>query len=226
MPVDQAISFGFEVNDVDAHQSDLKLMSKFSEDASEQMKIRVDQRFLGRLGTGFAGTSDANIASTNKGQTAGAESASIDLGVSGTPESLTSATILDYIVDMGTVLDEVNIPETGRWLVLPAWACALIKKSDLKDASLSGDGTSILRNGRIGMIDRFEIYRSNLLPKTSTYTKIFAGHPSGLAFASQIAKVENLRNPNDFGDLVRGLNIFGYKVVNSEALAVGYIVAG
>jgi hypothetical protein len=190
------------------------------------MKIKVDRRILGADGTGFAGTSDAEIASTNIGQTAGAISANIDLGTSAAPESLTSATILDYLVDLGTVLDEVNIPETGRWVVLPAWACALIKKSDLKDASLSGDGTSILRNGRIGMIDRFEVYRSNNLPYASTYTKIYAGHPQGLAFASQISKVESLRNPNDFGDLVRGLNIFGFKVVNSEALAVGYIAKG
>ena len=227
MAVDQAISFGFEVMDVDAHQSDLKLMSKFSEDASEQMKIKVDRRVLGYQGVGFAGTSDANISSTNRGTAAGAISANIDLGSSGAPEALTAATILDYIVDLGTVLDEVNIPETGRWLILPAWACGMIKKSDLKDASLSGDGGSILRNGRIGIIDRFEIFRSNNLPTSgSSYTKIFAGHPQGLAFASQIAKVENLRNPNDFGDLVRGLNIFGYKVVNADALAVGYIVKG
>ena len=223
MPVDQAISFGFEVADVDAYQSDLKLMSKFSEDASEQMKISVDRNMLGYTGNGFAGASDAAISSTNKGTTAGAISGDLDLGATGTPEALDSSTILDYLVDLGTVLDEVNIPETGRWVILPAWACALIKKSDLKDASLSGDGTSILRNGRIGMIDRFEIYRSNNLPNTSTYTKIYAGHPAGLAFASQIVKVENLRNPNDFGDLVRGLNVFGYKVVNGDALAVGYI---
>jgi hypothetical protein len=226
MAVDQAISFGFEVADVDGYQSDLKLMTRFSEDASEQMKIAVDRRVLGYTGNGFAGASDANIASSNKGLTAGAISANIDLGTSGTPESITSATILDYIVDMGVVLDETNIPETGRWLILPAWACGLIKKSDLKDASLSGDGTSILRNGRIGMIDRFEVYRSNNLPTASTYTKIYAGHSEGLAFASQIAKVENLRNPNDFGDLVRGLNIFGDQVVNSEALAVGYVAKG
>jgi hypothetical protein len=227
MPVDQAVSFGFEVNDVDAYQSDLKLMSKFSEDASEQMKIAVDRKVLGYTGLGFAGSSDANISSTNRGNSAGAISGDITLGTASTPTSLTAAGILSYLVDLGTVLDEVNVPETGRWVVLPAWACALVKKSDLKDASLSGDGTSILRNGRIGMIDRFEVYRSNSLPASgTTYTKIFAGHPSGLAFASQIAKVENLRNPNDFGDLVRGLNIFGYKVVNGDTLAVGYVSKG
>jgi len=227
MPVDQAVSFGFEVNDVDAYQSDIKLMSKFSEDASEQMKIEVDRTVLGYTGLGFAGASDANISSTNRGNTAGAISGDITLGTASTPTSLTAAGILSYLVDLGTVLDEVNVPETGRWVVLPAWACALIKKSDLKDASLSGDSTSILRNGRIGMIDRFEVYRSNSLPASgTTYTKIFAGHPSGLAFASQIAKVENLRNPNDFGDLVRGLNIFGYKVVNGDTLAVGYVAKG
>jgi hypothetical protein len=72
--------------------------------------------------------------------------------------------VLNYIVDMGTVLDERNIPETGRWLVIPPWAAGMIKKSDLRNASISGDGSSLLRNGRLGMIDRFTLYASNLLP--------------------------------------------------------------
>ena len=63
------------------------------------------------------------------------------------------------------MLDEQNIPEQGRWIVMPAWAAALIKASELRQAYLSGDQTSILRNGRLGMIDRFTLYVSNLLPK-------------------------------------------------------------
>ena len=66
----------------------------------------------------------------------------------------------------GIVLDEANCPETGRKLVVPAWFAGQVKKSELKDASLSGDSVSIARNGRLGIIDRFEVYVSNLLPKT------------------------------------------------------------
>lgn len=226
LTLDKAISFGFEVNDIDEYQADIALMDNFSTDASQQMKIAVDRRVLGYTGTGFAGASDADIASSNRGLTAGAISGNIDLGVAATPESVTAATIVSYIVSHGTVLDEANVPEEGRWIVLPAWAVATIKNSDLKDASLSGDGVSIARNGRVGMIDRFEVFMSNNLPHSATYSKIYAGHPSGLAFASQITKLQNLPNPNDFGTLVRGLNVFGHKVVNSTALTVGYIVAG
>jgi hypothetical protein len=112
---------------------------------------------------------------------------------------------------------------------MPAWACARIKKSDLKDASVAGDGTSIMRNGRIGMIDRFEVFMSNLLP-TGAHASlaageyaVFAGHSLGLTYASQILDTETLPNPSDFGSLVRGLSVSGSKVVKPEALTVGVI---
>jgi hypothetical protein len=107
---------------------------------------------------------DAGVDALNKGATAGKVSANIDLGASGAPAVLTPATVLNYIVDLGTCLDEYNIPETGRWLIIPPWAAGMIKKSDLRNASISGDGVSLMRNGRLGMIDRFTLYASNLLP--------------------------------------------------------------
>jgi hypothetical protein len=224
--LDEAIQWGFEVNDVDEYQADINLMSNFSKDASEQMKIATDRIFLGADGPGFAGASDANISTYNKGATAGKISGNVDLGTTAAPEAITQATVIDYILRYGLVLDEQDIPEDGRWLVIPAWMSMLIKGSDLKDASLSGDKESIVRNGRIGMIDRFEIYKSNLLPHTASYTKVYAGHRESLTYAAQINKVENLKNPNDFGELVRGLAVFGYKVVNPAGVATGYAVKG
>ncbi|HKJ72978.1 MAG TPA: hypothetical protein VKA19_02585, partial [Alphaproteobacteria bacterium] len=105
--------------------------------------------------------------------------------------------VLDFIADLGSVLDEQNVPESDRWLVAPPWFTNLIKKSDLKDASLSGDNTSIMRNGRLGMIDRFTIYQSNLMAKTTdgsySVTNMIAGHKSALTFASQLLNNETLR---------------------------------
>ena len=66
---------------------------------------------------------------------------------------------------MGTVLDEANCPEQNRFLVIPAKMAGLIKQSDLKDASITGDGSTPLRNGRLGMIDRFTVYVSHNLKK-------------------------------------------------------------
>ena len=133
--------------------------------------------------------------------------------------------IVDLIVDLGTVLDEQNIPENGRWLIIPAWIAGLIKKSDLRDASLTGDSTSIVRNGRLGMIDRFTIYMSNLLPAgvagglAAGETAIFAGHSMAVTFASQLTKMETMKSERTFGELIRGLQVYGCDVIKAEGLA-------
>lgn len=213
--IDKGKAFSFTADDVDRVQSDLGLLDEWGSDASEQMKISIDTDVLGAM--------YGSVAAANTGATAGRISQNINLGATGSPIALDKTNILDYIVDLGTVLDEQNVPESGRWLTLPAWACGLIKKSDLKDASLSGDGTSILRNGRMGMIDRFTLYNTNLLATTvdgvNTVFNIMAGHKSGLTFATQMTKMETLRNPDKFGDLVRGLQVFGYKVIKPESIA-------
>jgi hypothetical protein len=113
---------------------------------------------------------------------------------------------------------------------LPAWAVGLLKQSDLKDASLAGDATSAMRNGRVGVIDRFEVFSSNNIATTTdgSYTayNILANHPSCIAFAAQFTDTERLSNPNDFGELCRGLTIFGSKVVKPEGVAHGYVRRG
>lgn len=100
----------------------------------------------------------------------------------------------------------------------------MIKTSDLRDASLTGDGVSMLRNGRLGMIDRFTLYASNLLPfgATDVAHSILFGHSHGLTFASQLTKVETLRAESTFGTILRGLQVFGYKVVDGTALGILY----
>lgn len=217
--IDQAKYFGFNCNDIDKYQADIELMDEWAEDASEQMKITIDKQVLSTI--------YADVSADNAGAAAGKLSQNIDLGSTGSPLQLSKTNIIDFIVDLGTVLDEQAVPETGRWLVLPAWACGLIKKSDLKDASLAGDDTSIVRNGRIGMIDRFTIYNSNNLDVVTDgvnrVTNVVAGHKAGLTFASQMTKMETLPDPDDFGQLVRGLNVYGYEVIEGKYLAHGYV---
>jgi hypothetical protein len=219
LPIDKGEYFACIEDDVDKVQSDINLMDTWSKDASERMKIKIDQRVLSDILPG--------IAAANKGLTAGRISGNFDLGTTGTPEAITSSTILAYIVDMGTVLDEANCPEGNRFIVLPAKAIGMLKKSDLKDASITGDGTSILRNGRVGMIDRFTVYMShNLLTSGSGASKQFnviAGHKMGFTFASQMTEMETIRSESTFGNIVRGLQVYGYQVVKPEALAHGVI---
>jgi len=229
LTIDKGQYFNEILDDVMEIQSDINLMGIWSDDAAQQMKITIDTEvLLGLLGQAHA---------QNRGLTAGRISGNINLGVTGTPVPIVAnqasppvagqVTILQAILRAGLVLDEQNIPETGRWIVIPAWAAAMIKGSELRQAYLSGDSQSILRNGRLGMVDRFTIYVSNLLPRgpitgppalAAPEWVMYAGHSHGLTFASQVSKVETLRSEITFGTLLRGLQVYGYKVVDPLAI--------
>ena len=104
---------------------------------------------------------------------------------------------------------------------------AMIKNSDLKQAYLTGDSVSPLRNGKLGMIDRFQVYVSNNLPKTADGDSyLLAGTKDAITFASQMTNVETLRAQSTFGNIVRGLNVFGYAVIKPEALVNMVAVKG
>ena len=209
--IDKGEYFAAVEDNVDQVQSDVNMMDQWSKDASERMKIKIDTRVLTDMLT--------DVHASNKGQTAGRISGNIDLGVAGTPEALTTSNVIGKIVDMGTVLDEANCPESDRFMVIPAKMGGLIKQSDLKDASITGDGSSPLRNGRLGMIDRFTVYVSHNLYKSGTEFSVIAGHKMGFTFASQMTNMETIRSETTFGNIIRGLQVYGYKVVKPEALA-------
>jgi hypothetical protein len=237
--IDKGKYFNLALDDVMEIQSDIDLLSTWAEDASEQMKIAVDTDVLGALSS----VTDTDISDLNKSDNSGAISGDINLGDYGGPVYVNAASqgtgigndnsndraIIDFITDMGQVLDEQNIPESGRWLIIPAWLAARIKRSELKDASLSGDGTSILRNGRLGMIDRFTIYLSNLLLPLGGYADewpLLFGTNAALTFASQFTKMETIRSERSFSNLLRGLQIYGYKVVNGVAMGRAVVAKG
>jgi len=223
LAIDKAKYFSFQVDKIDKYQSDLELMDIWSKAASEQMKVAIDTDVLGAI--------YADADASNAGNTAGAISGDIDLGATAADGSsavqITSSTVLSYILDHGLVLDEQNAPEEGRFIVLPAWACQALKLSDIKDASVTGDGSSPIRNGRVGVIDRFTVYSSNnLTHATETATEVFhviAGHTKATTFAAQMTEMETLPNPSSFGQLVRGLEVYGYKVVDPTLLTHGVI---
>lgn len=222
--IDKGKYFNLHLDDVLKMQMDVDLMNQWSSDASEQMKIVIDAQIML--------TMVATAAARNRNNGAGRISQNITLGIPGTPVVVTRTNAIDYIVLLGQALDEQNIPEQGRWLVIPAWLSALIKRSDLRDASLSGDGTSMLRNGRLGVIDRFTLYSSNLLPNSVTdgvagndadaATYIFAGNKNALTFASQMTEMEVLRSERTFGNLMRGLQVFGSGIIDPTSFAQLY----
>lgn len=224
LTIDKGKYFNTILDDVMEVQSDLNNMSMWADDASEQMKIVVDTEVLKNL------YNQANAA--NRGTTAGKISGDINLGVTGTPLAVVSdnaaageVDVIDVILRLGQALDEQNIPEAGRWLIIPTWFSTMIKRSELRQAYLTGDAVTMLRNGRLGMVDRFTLYVSNLLPQgvaaglAAGECAIYAGHAHGLTFASQINNVESMRSELTFGTILRGLQVYGYKVIDNVAIA-------
>lgn len=200
MLIDQAKYYSFKVDDVLAAQADINLLEAASSDAAEGMRIAVEQQVL---------SSVIGDATTTTAQT-----------------TITSSNVLAKILELSKELDVLNIPEEGRFIVLPPSMISLLKQTELRQAYLTGDATSPLRNGQVGQIDRFTVYQSNMLhtPTTgtdATYTHILAGHPKAISFASQFTNTETVRMETTFGDQVRGLKVFGSKVVTPDCLCVG-----
>ena len=240
MQINKAKSFNVQVNDVLAHQADIDLMNMFTDDAAKQLKIAIENEcFYNWFVTEGAATANA-------GSTAGALSAAYNLGTDAAPiDESTPANVLKAILRMSAAMDEQNIPEEGRWLILTPYERQLLMQTDIAQAYFTGDSSSTIRTGKIGMLDRFEVYVSNLLPRgeagkalvaglsatsggatvsgAGTRRMMVAGTKHACAFASQISKTEPLRNQSDFGDIVRGLTVYGRKVLKPEALVTALV---
>jgi len=218
--IDKGVVTAFQVDDVEKAQADIELVNMFAKSAGEQTKIRVDTEVLGYMSL----QADA----ANQGLTAGAITGSVDLGLitgAGNSVDITVDNAVTKIVELNQVLDEQNIPPEGRWIVLPAWYCALLKQGDLKRADVTGDATGVIRNGLIGMIDNTMIYKSNSLltaedGDTETSTYVLFGTKEASTFASQITKTDSLPIQNSFGQYWRSLMVYGRAVVQKQALAV------
>jgi len=198
--IDKAKYYSFKIDDVLAAQADINLLEAASNDAAEGMRVAVETSVLSSVVTG---------ATTIGSQT-----------------TVTASNILATILGFAKDLDELNIPEEGRFIVLSPEFVSMLKQSELRQAYLTGDDTSPLRNGKVGMVDRFTVYQSNMLytPGSGTdsgYTHVLAGHPKAISFASQFTNTETNRMESTFGDQVRGLKVYGSKVVVPDALCVG-----
>jgi len=240
MQVNKGKYFGVQVNDVLAYQSDMDLMNMFTEDAAKQLKIAIENEVF------FNNFVTEGPAAANEGGSAGAISAAYNLGTDTTPvDQSSAANVLNAILRMSSVLDEQNVPEDGRFLVISPYDRHLLMQSNIAQAYFTGDQSSIVRTGKIGMLDRFTVYVSNLLPRgeagkalvpalsaTSTGAAVsnakarrlmVAGTKAANSFAMTVNKTEPLRNQTDFGDIVRGLAVYGRKVVKPEAMVTAIV---
>ena len=220
--IDKARYFAFSASYIDKAQASIEYIEKWAEHFSQTLKRDIEYDVFKSV--------FANAHTFNTGATAGADSGDIDLGTVSAPLVLTKLNIIDAIVDWGDVLDQQSVPDLDRTICLPTWACAMIKKSELKDASITGDDQSPVRNGRIGKIDRFEIFSTrNLSTGMDSGSKVwnsFANHKSAITFASQLTASERLPAQKTFGTLIRTMQSFGFEAVKTEALMHLYLAKG
>ena len=195
LDINKAKSYAFKVDDILKRQADIDFMNEAANDAAQNMKIEIEQDVFGNVAAGSSITD-----------------------VNATPSNITASNVLGFILDCGENLDTNNIPEEDRFLIINPAVASILKQSELRQAYLTGDAVSPLRNGFIGMVDRFKVYVSNNLSTTSGVTSGLYGHPKAIAYASQMTNTETVRLESSFGDGVRGLAVYGYKVVVPTAI--------
>ena len=195
LDINKAKSYAFKVDDILREQADIDFMNEAANDAAQNMKIAIEQDVFANVAAGSSLTD-----------------------INGTPANVTSANVLGHILDAGQLLDENNIPEDGRFMIINPAVATVLKQSELRQAYLTGDNVSPLRNGFIGTVDRFNMYVSNNLSTTSGVTSGLFGHPKAVAYASQMTNTETVRLESSFGDGVRGLSVYGYKVILPTAI--------
>jgi len=220
--IDQGLTFAFSADVIDLKQTDVNFTEKFFLDGTNQIKKEVERDMFSVV---FA-SADAS----NQGAAAGFISGGYNLGAAGAPVLLDASNILSFIIRVNLVLDELEIPRDGnRWQAYPSQICGLIKSSELKDASLTGDAVSRAVSGRIGRIDDTDIYCTNNLTTATDAGKLvynaMAGHRSGLTFAGQLTRFQSVTPESTFGEKHRALFSYGYGVALDDALAWLYIAA-
>ena len=200
LTIDQAKYFNFFVDDIDAVQTKPKVMDAAMREAAYALRDAADQ-YIASLYTGVAA-----------GNTIGDDT---------TPIVPTASNAYEYLVDMGVLLDEANVPQAGRWVIVPPWFYGLLLKDDRFVKSGTPQGDSVLRNGQVGEAAGFTVLKSNNVPNDAgTKYKIVAGHPMAWSFAEQILKLEAYRPQDRFADAVKGLHVYGAKLVRPQAIAV------
>jgi N4-gp56 family major capsid protein len=198
--IDQQKYFNFYVDSIDRAQTNINVMDEAMQRAAYALRDKADA-FL-------AGTMDAAVPSGNK------------IGSTTTPVVPTASTAYEYLVDLATKLDEANVPTEGRWCIVPPWFHGLM----LKDARFVSAGSAktdaTLANGEVGEAAGFRILKSNNVPNISgTKYRIIAGHPIATSYAEQILDLQSYKPEKRFGDAVKGLHVYGAKVLRPSALA-------
>jgi hypothetical protein len=204
--IDQQKYFNFQVDDVDQVQQKPKVMNEAMSEAAYALALQVDT-YLASLYT------DSDTLN--------------HLGTDGAPKTDlgTAGRAYEYLVDLSVVLDEANVPNMSRWVIVPPW----FEGALLKDQRFVSFGTvgnlATLSNGMIGRAAGFDVLKSNNVSSSAGNTvgstfRLMAGSPMAISMADQITSTEAYRPEKRFGDAVKGLHVWGSKVIRSSAFAV------
>jgi P22 coat protein - gene protein 5. len=199
--IDQQKYFHFYVDGIDRAQQNVNVLDEAMRRAAWSLRDEAD--------TYLAGLMHAAVTGGNT------------IGTVGTPIVPTKDDAYEHLVDLGVLLDESNTPIEGRFVVVPAWFHGLL----LKDERFIKAGTSrsddALRNGEVGEGAGFTILKSNNVPNvTGEQYKIVAGHSIATSYVEQIVDLQTYKPEKRFGDAVKGLHVYGAKVVRPTALAM------
>lgn len=200
LDIDQAKGFNFAVDDVDKVQARGDLIESAMGEASYGVRDQADSSIAGL----YVDASAANL-----------------IGSDSVPIVPTADNAYDYLVDLSVKLDEANVPSGNRWCVLPPWYHGFLLKDKRFIATGTTQGDQTRANGEVGEAAGFRILKSNNIRHTNgTKYKIMAGYPGAISYADQILSVEAYRMEKRFSDAVKGLHVYGRKVVRPQGLAV------
>lgn len=198
--IDQAKYFNFGVDSIDRAQQNVNMLDEAMRRSAYGLRDAADQ-FL-------AGIMSANV------------DAGKVIGSTVTPKVPTKADAYEYLVDLGTLLDEANVPTEGRWCVVPSWFHGLMLKDDRFVSAGTAKTDQVLQNGMVGEAAGFSILKSNNVPNTAgAKYYIMAGHSMATTYAEQILDLVTYKPEKRFGDAVKGLHVYGGKVLRGTALA-------
>jgi len=226
--VDSAKAFKFIVDDIETNMSHVNFKEVATSSAAYALRDSYDAAVIASMFSGVSTSSpdhvlgaDASAATQTMGQHQGGSNSIDLLGSDGT-----GTDPLDVMSFMAKLLDEQSVPEEGRWFVAPPSFYNELAQSGSKLLSVDFNaGQGSIRNGLVssGKLRGFDMYKSNNVAAASTATgKILAGHISSTATAQTIISTEVLRDPTSFGDIVRGLHVYGAKVLRPEALVSAF----
>ena len=221
--VDSAKAFKFIVDDIETNMSHVNFKEVASSSAAYSLKDSYDAAVLSTMFSGVSASgpdhvigADAAAGTGGVGET----TASVDLGVASEVDPL------DLMARMARLLDDQSVPEENRWFVASPDFYEELSQSGSKLLSVDFNaGQGSIRNGLVssGKLRGFDMYKSNNVPSVSTATgQCLAGHISSTATANTILSTEVIRDPSSFGDIVRGLHVYGAKVLRDDAMVKAF----